>query len=368
MNLSSRISPIDFPIVVSPSIAPINFKYYEAVKNIPIVIVDDSDGKVPREKPPEDFFDVMYKSRENVEEYVPKDKVRLFPQHNPSCKNFGLYYAYKEGFTTAILLDDDVDTSVNPNFLEQVPIGREVYAASVVTPYLWWNPMVQLGKPEFFSRGFPYEYRKLSPTVGEQLRIVVPKFNEGLWMGVPDINGVDKLGHEPEEYAPNPDCNPPYIHTSEYVKVPISIMNIQIARELIPAFYQPPDFDVAPGWKIRRHDDVWSGLFLQYLMGKKGDYMTVGQPMAYHRKAGVIHKEILSENCTNLIQPYLVQILKKAIAEVSESSYIDMAIQLSEAATKIIEQQRIKVPGTFISILAQYFNLTRSWAMMFIDI
>lgn len=355
------------PLIVMPSIRPVQWEYLEPVNQVPVLVVDDTGGKLlrPAVSRSEHQADVIYADRNMITASLPAYTDYLIPEHNPSCKDFGLYYGWKNGFDPIILLDDDVDLRTCPSFLEMVPIHRGVQATEIHAPYAYWNPMIQLGRASFYVRGFPYEYRHVAPMIGFGDQAVTPLFNEGLWMGTPDINGIDKLGHEENEYT----CDdghvfPAYVFMPPAVYTPISIMNIQIARELIPAFYQPPDFEVSPGWRIRRHDDVWSGLFLQILMHLKGDTMTVGLPWVVHTKAGDMLGEIKSENCTNLIQPYLLNLLRQAVQDVEAGPYWKMAVDLSNNALRLLHNN-CHVPGRFFAILGQYFNHTLAWAYLF---
>jgi hypothetical protein len=149
--------------------------------------------------------------------------------------------------------------------------------------------------------------------VDERPRIVL---NEGLWCGTPDINGIDKLHHAHLERATpidDPDRTLVYpdriMGVPEGGRLPLSIMNVQLLAECIPAFWQPPDFALAGGWRIRRHDDVWATLVLSRVLRGGSAILTCGAPLIWHRKAGHALAETLSEHPTNLAQRYLEEAL-----------------------------------------------------------
>lgn len=346
------MSGMDY-IVVMPSIRELPLEYLEPLGDTPVVVVDDSDGVAPRH----DRRNITYVDYAFQDKYLP-GAAEIIPRHNPSCKDFGLYYAYREGFDVAILLDDDCDTRVTPDFLYQVPVGKTVVASPFMSPSGWFNTMLLLGETELWARGYPYEHRAEACTILHQHpQLVEPKFNEGLWTGTPDINGIDKIriGNEGVT-AKREICGRAVLREGQHL--PLSIMNVQLATELIPAFYQPPDYPVGGGFRIRRHDDVWSMYVLKALMDIKGDMATVGGPLIWHRKEGDMIKEALSEHCTNLIQPHLTAIVDKAAQSVESDTYGEMALQLGQYMGFL----SYSLQGAFRTVVADYAQRICRWA------
>lgn len=346
------------PCVVMPSIRQPNLDYLEPLGSTPIVVIDDSNGNIKKDLAP----------HITVLDYADKHKLLgpaswLIPEKNPSCKNLGMYWAWKEGFDTLILLDDDCDCRVTPNFLYEIPIGRDLSFHQVNTRCGWVNTMQCLTNSEgMWSRGFPYEQRHSAITFSESLITVNSKFNEGLWTGTPDINGVDKFITPFVTTQRELTAN---ILVPEEVMLPLSIMNVQLHRDLVPAFYQPPDYSLPGGHRIRRHDDVWSMMVLKHLMDLKGDVATVGGPLVWHRKEGDMTQEMLSEHGTNLIQPYLYRTLEKTsnwfIGSDSSYSYAELARSLSR-----MMGGENRAPGCFMPIIDDYTKRIGAWAELFL--
>jgi hypothetical protein len=345
------------PIVIMPSIRQPNLDYLEPLGDTPVLVIDDSDGNIPKDLAPH-ITVIDYAGRKA---YMGKDEW-LVPKKNPSCKNLGLFYAWKEGYDYAILLDDDCDLRVTPDYLDRIPIGKPDYHQITEDDSFWFNPMELLGEPTLWSRGFPYEHRAQSmPNFVRSQTERISLFNEGLWSGTPDINGLDKFVTDLEVTAERQCSQTVALRPGQML--PLSIMNVQIHRDLIPAFYQPPDYDLPDGYRIRRHDDVWSMMFLKTLMDLKRDTATVGQPIIWHRKEGDPLKEAISEHVTNLIQPHLYDVIKKASKYTSVSaSYAYDAMLLGQYM-----QMRNHAPGIFRSIISDYAARIQAWSKLFME-
>jgi len=361
-------------IVVTPSVRAFDPEYFRPIidADIPHIIIDDSKGQADRsglkEMPNAIYADEKFKYR-----YLGSStSLRiLIPSGNPSCKNFGLYYAWQEGFQRVILLDDDC--KVGETFLDDVPVGKQVIASRVSSNSGWYNTLQQLGRTDLYARGYPYHFRTSVQDYYDEVS-VESSFNEGLWYRTPDINGVDKLakirnGQDGDWYLDEQTTYvyPEYALMTRAQKLPLSIMNVQLDAALIPAFWQPPDYNVYDNFRIRRHDDIWSMMFLKTLMNIVGDLVTVGKPMISHMKAGDTYNEILSEHCTNLIQPYLEKVIEESASSVvlkNERTYAGMAVNLAKTMRNNIV--RTFVPGYFAQILDLYTIAAEKWAELFL--
>jgi hypothetical protein len=337
-----------------PSIRELPLAYLEPLGDTPVIVVDDSDGKAPRhERKHITYVDYAFQDR-----YLPNAS-KIIPRHNPSCKDFGLLFAYREGYDVVILLDDDCDLRVTPDFLDQVPIHKQVMALPFHSSSGWLNTMLLLTHSDgMWARGYPYEHRHEACTISGGAQSVMPRFNEGLWCGTPDINGIDKLNGL--EGVTNPDRRLAHgrVYLGRDQKLPLSIMNVQLDAKLIPAFYQPSDYHMPAGFRVRRHDDVWSMYVLKALMDIRGDVATAGAPMCWHRKEGDMVKEVLSEHYTNLIQPHLTTLIDMVKPYISPGSYGDMAWQLGS----LMRDWARYVPGQFQDVLVDYGAKIQAWA------
>lgn len=353
--------------VVMPSVREFPLAYLEPIltddrHNVQVVVVDDSNGVAPRRP----HKKILYVDHGFQDEYFyarHKNKPGLIPRGNPSCKNFGLYYALREGFEVAILLDDDCDTRITPDFLELVPIGKAVLSYTYETNSRWVNTLDNLTDTDgLFARGFPYEERAFPHGIGKSKRACVPMFNAGLWTGTPDINGIDKLkpdGTMKEGITRMRGLKHASILVPFGKNLPLSVMNVQLSTKLIPAFYQPPDF-ACGDFRVRRHDDVWSMMFLKGLMDLRFEAATFGAPLVWHRKEGDMFKEILAEHATNLIQRVLCNIMQMSVAFMKPTdSYADMAYV---AGMEMMRLSNAFMADDFSRIIEQYAIMICQWA------
>lgn len=341
------------PCVIIPSIRQPNLDYLEPLGSTPIVVIDDSNGNIPKNLAPH-ITVLDYADRRTLMGQAEW----LIPEKNPACKNLGLYWAWKEGFDTLILLDDDCDCRVSPDFLEQIPIGKVVERTTIETDSPWINPLRCLGENEVWARGYPYEYRHFEEHWDYSIDCY-PLFNEGLWTGTADINGIDKLAGTPATRG-RQLVNQALVPSGKML--PLSIMNVQFHRDLVPAFYQPPDYTLPGGHRIRRHDDVWSMMFLKHLMDITGHDVTVGGPLVWHRKEGDMNQEILSEHGANLIQSHLLNTIATASAKIEDNDDLEYA-ELAHAVG--LSMQTTQAPGCFAEIIKDYGSRVVAWAALF---
>ena len=383
--------PRDYLVVV-PSIRPVNLKYLESLREFDIFIADDSHGEVDRgdiareEYKDQGFSKIVLGSDSFKQAYVPGRYLHLFPNGCPSVKALGLYYAYKEGYKAVILVDDDVDTSISKPE-DFMTIDRDTWAEQFQNVSGWFNTLMLLkDNKDIYARGYPYEYRgettEIVSTNRADLEHVLPYFNEGLWVGTPDINGIDKMqmdrdyvrrslagglddGGSPWYIPLNTELSS-RVHIGPGQFLPLSIMNCQIHTSLIPAFYQPPDYQLYGGWRIRRHDDIWSMFFLKLIMDQLELACTVGAPLVWHRKAGDPVTEAISEHNTNLIQRQLCELLVESADETAFYNRSNSAIWLAKTIAEVA-RRKLEMSSRFSVVLDDYFLRCVLWARMFME-
>ena len=119
-------------------------------------------------------------------------------------------------------------------FLDRVPVGRPTEGTVAVSRRAWVNPLSLLTNAEgLCARGYPYEERGPDEAL-TATRTVTPLFNEGLWSGTADINGIDKLaGARATDHERRVTGQ---MIVAPWRNLPLSIMNVQLHRDLAPAF------------------------------------------------------------------------------------------------------------------------------------
>ena len=389
--MEAQYEPEDY-LVVIPSIRPVNPEYLEALKGFDIFIADDSDGKVDRryitEKQYErDGFKMIYLGDQAMRDrLIPRGREHLFARHCPSVKSLGLYFAWKGRYKAVIIIDDDVDTrGVSPE--DFMVIGKPMFVWAFHNESGWFNTLSLLGLPvnpnvDIYARGYPYEFRGETTNIEFSPFLKTSLFNEGLWRGTPDINGIDKLEMHREvvhDRYPDDTGKPWYIDPAlDYSKtasvligqgqhLPLSIMNVQMDVSLIPAFYQPPDYQMYRSYKIRRHDDIWSCYFLKAIMDYLNLPMTAGSPILWHRKAGDPISEVLSEHHTNLIQPYITRTIDRASELLLKDGRIEDIAEISEALALLAVggMDSYNYPSQWHFVMQDYFTNCKEWAQLF---
>jgi hypothetical protein len=350
--------------VVIPSIRNINEAYLEPLRGHKFLVIDDSDGNVSKTGWSLDVSVYDYEDRRRIL----GDSEYLVSKKSPSCKTLGLYIAFKEGYDQCVLLDDDVSLENSPDFLDRNPVGRFVKGLRVDHGSEWVNSTELMSNTEgLYSRGVPYEHRREGKAVvSETPHVARSSFNECMWANTPDINGCDRLREQVLNTGmavndPTRTCDKT-VFLDKGQLLPLSIMSVCLESKLIPAFYQPPD-PVCGRWTIRRHDDVWSGLAVKFLMDRQGDVMSCGQPITLHKKAGDTLRETVSEHVTNLIQPVLLDCFRKADRLMPErvGSYAEEAVRFFELVYKVAAN----APGGYAKVIRDYAHLAKTWARLF---
>ncbi len=178
---------------------------------------------------------------------------------NCSIKNFGLWYAYKNKYDVAIVIDSDC--IVSPGFVKE-------HLKNLKTPGEGWdNPLNNL-TGGFYSRGFPYNKRKMKKWL-----------HMGLWSNATDLYGKDRLGKKLSQDLKDLKGAPEHVSSGAFF--PVSGMNVSFVREAIPYMLFLPVFYFGKE-KFNRHDDIWGGYILQKIAKIKNASFSYGLPSVFH--------------------------------------------------------------------------------------
>lgn len=351
-------------IVVVPSCRNIREEYFASIPNdVPILVVDDSGGKIPT-----DGYNrtVLVFDDYKQKDYCPSGLWDLIPHRNPSCKMFGFVYSLKEGFDTVICLDDDCDTRISPNYMQEFFNVKRMGESSCG----WLNPCASLYTENgdtiypctWHSRGFPYELRgnqMFTTTDLPEMNLEIV-FNEGLWSGFLDVCGIDKIAMKEQTPFQNWNRHPGNILVAKNNFIPCSSMNIQFKTKIIPAYYQPKDYELYGGFRVRRHDDVWSTVFLKTVLGILNLGLSYGGPVVNHVKGGDLHSEVVNEHYTNLIQPWFVKRVQHA-KEMMDGRYTDIVSTTIQLCDWMLASGE-KEPDMYKHIIDDVVNNAMKWA------
>jgi len=303
-------------------------EWIKSLPDIPVIIVDDSNGKIKIDRENTEVFDYKRQEEELGEHY--EYFAKTFHKSS-ACKNFGLWYAYKQGYDYVIMIDSDCNCS--PNFVKDHIKAIEKRGTG------WENNIEAFGNN--FARGFPYSER--------DKEIVL---NMGMWKGQMDINGQDKIDDpelaEPYDYMWYPLGKNQVAHGM----IPLSGMNLIIKREAIPAYFLIPNFDYED-LKFRRCDDIFGGYVFQKLAKLKGDVISYGQPFVYHDSIVIPEEDAEEEKAMNEFDSEFYERVEELneyiIFDKNNYSYVDAFNQFA-----IVMEYRLK--GTKFESLISSFN------------
>ncbi len=318
-------------IVIIPTNRQINPEYLTPLidSGARFIIIDDSEGCVKLDHP-------------QFEVYHWGDRKKMlghldigFPKKNGACRDFGFYIAWKtaEPHEIIIALDDDCKV-YHPDFPRQVEQVLSPTPRPVVTTTgdhlnifdLYQNP------PDYlYPRGFPYssrvDYSGITIKKPENRHVT---FSLGMWKGILDINGIDKIKGPPYN-LPDAELKFHSVIVEKEKLISVCSMNMQFRKELIPAVYQlPMHVEAMPEWVIDRYGDIWGGFILKTLMDIKGDAMAVGEPMITHLKEGNFTRNIWQEHICHLVNDEFIRVLSVIKDSIKPESYLQMMEAICE--------------------------------------
>lgn len=335
----------------------------EIPPEIPIIVSDDSDGKLA--PPPRD--NVYYFDYAAQEAYAGKHYAAM-PHKSAASRNIGHYIAYREGFDVVVALDFDCRT--RPGWLaEHLRNLTKVHDAPALAPVVpggWVNSINQTfaDGQAVYARGYPYELR--TPELAAVRRVGVTgevKLNMGVWDGVLDLNGIDKLhGGEPGDpgrhlgvhLGVEPDRN-----AVASGNLPVCGMNTAFAAELTPAYYFLPDVWVN-GWQLSRHDDIWGGYVAKKLMDLRGDLLAFGGPVVEHTKQTRLERVVVLEQWMHLMSMPFYDLVDAAVAEVAPGPYADMFAHFVDEFRRRVDGHRS--PAHYRAVYAELGDWMARWA------
>jgi len=299
------------------------------------IVIDDTAGSIRVDHP---RFAV----------YTRADRVRLMgrnavaiPSGNGACRDFGFYIAWKEGDADelVIALDDDCVVE-SEEFVRRVldlfEGGEDREAQGQGRHFnifdLYDDPAVR----RQFPRGFPYssrvDYRPWTVRSGATRRI---EMNLGLWKGILDVNAVDRAPAQDDEY-PDASLSHDNVVVPGGALVSLCSGSMQFRRSVIPAIYQlPMNVEVMPGWTINRYGDIWGGYILKTLMDRRGDCLSVGQPLVRHSRLGHASSNVRSEHLAHLVNEEFIELVAQASETLESNEYTVMMAGLREQFVRL---------------------------------
>ncbi len=354
-----RVTPTPPPTIPNPSAARVavvipipndpDWSIFEQIsEDVPIIVVDDSDGHLAT--PPRGnvrFFDYSAQ-RKYMGDHYP-----AIPHKSAATRNFGHYVAYREGYDVIIALD--YDCRAKPNWLADhlAALGPVVDA-----PALRANWINSIEQPGIYARGYPYEYRNAEAAPTAELASGNVALNMGLWDNILDLNGVDKLQRDvPAD--PGPSGGRSQIALGN---IPVCGMNTAFLADLTPAYFFLPDIWIE-GWQLSRHDDIWGGYILKKLMDKRGDLFAYGKPVVEHTKQTNLQRVVTLEQYMHLMAREFFEIVDGAAEAVQPGSYRTMFAHFTEEYRRLADAS--KAPAHYRRAFIELGETMQRWADAF---
>jgi len=295
--------------------------FEELSEDIPIIVVDDSDGKLaPAPRRNVRYFDYSAQ-RAIMGEHYP-----AIPHKSAATRNFGHYLAYREGADVIVALDYDCRT--RSGWLEQHLAALGEVQEAPALEGKWINSVQQ---PGFYARGYPYEYRNDEDSVvRERTATGTVKINMGVWDNVLDLNGIDKVQRDVagKDVPLEPGLRGEENHIA-LGNIPVCGMNTAFSAELTPAYFFLPDLWI-DGWQLSRHDDIWGGYIAKKLMDKRGDLFRFGRPVVEHTRQSNLQRVMVFEHYMHLMASDFYELVDTAADGVRASDYTTMFANFTE--------------------------------------
>lgn len=323
----------------------------EISQDVPIIVCDDSDGKLA--PPPRDnvtYYDYA------AQRDVMGAHYGAIPHKSAASRNFGHVLAYREGYDIIVALDYDCGT--RPGWLAAHLAALTTVQDAPAMAGTWVNPIRQ---PGFYARGYPYEFRNAESAAVPALASGEVKLNVGLWDNILDLNGIDKFQAEPP-YGPG-------IYHETIValgNVPICGMNTAFRTEITPAYFFLPDVWI-DGWHLSRHDDIWGGYIVKKLMDLRGDLLSFGQPVVEHTRQSNLERVCVMEHYMHLMAMAFFGVVDAAVERVSPAygpdGYAEMFGAFADAF--LVEVDRAALPAHYRRCFAELGGWMARWAGCF---
>jgi hypothetical protein len=296
------------PIAVFPSNREVDGSILDALPGIDIAIVEASGFSRPvRDDPRVHILSLEQQSNDFF-----GDDSDLLGYGSAALRNYGVWWAYHNGYDLVINLDDDCwpEEGFVERYLSILVDGEE---ASLLTSNTGWVSTLHRESPDepWYPRGFPYEERLNGHRQRTYSReIVRPVVHMGLWDGTPDLNAVDKYSYG--SLLPLALSRGLYATASMYL--PVCAMNFACLRDWAPFIYQIPWTQFGPTMPLHRYDDIIGGLMAAAIARLEHAYISFGPPFVDHRKKDndlMVHA--VAENFGNVLVSRLAYLLDRAV-------------------------------------------------------
>ena len=213
---------------------------------------------------------IEYLDIDKQNKIIPKPLLKMFDYNTPDRTILGGMLSYIRGAQRIIALDDD-NFVTDADFIGwHDDVGKTKNRQLIQSDTGWFNVHDVLESDvEFYPRGFPFwqRHNKVKVSIAAaRIRAVV---NQGLVLGDPDIDAIQRLAHPINATRMRNTYEPQFGLRNTWS--PFNYQNTCLARELIPCYFRPKSG--------LRNADIWTAYIFNKLAGHMGDVITFGQPL-----------------------------------------------------------------------------------------
>lgn len=201
---------------------------------------------------------------------IPKPLLKMFDYNTPDRTILGGMLAYIRGAQRVIAVDDDNYVTEADFVGWHSEVGKSKNKQLISSDTGWFNVHESLDADvEFYPRGYPFgeRYKRVKVEISyARKRTIV---NQGLVLGDPDIDAIQRLAHPINAKRMNAKYEEQYGLLSTWS--PFNYQNTCLYRELIPCYFRPKSG--------LRNADIWTAYIFNRLAEHMGDVITFGQPL-----------------------------------------------------------------------------------------
>jgi hypothetical protein len=183
----------------------------------------------------------------------------------------------------ALRLGAEIIISVND---DDIPMGKdyfnmfrsnlmESYNGVQLTSSSGWVNVGDLLFPRVYHRGFPYQEREKEPCKTAPITNVKVGISEGIVMGDPDVDAVDRVASNPRVLSAS-DILRNGIVVCHNCFSPFNNENTAYRREIAPVMMLPVG--------LGRADDIFSAYVAERILADTDYYIHHGQPFAWQQR------------------------------------------------------------------------------------
>jgi len=329
---------------------------YKGREEIKGYIIGDIKTPDIEKYPNTDYMKVQDQS-DFIESLVGRDRFpaywRIFQENNCQRRIIGFLKAVYDGCEYIVALDDDNFPREGEDLIsEHVNVLESKSFRTISSSLKYINSLELLEKniPNVhpYVRGYPIHLRgepEYSFDIVENGKIGC---NIGLWEGDPDIEVLSRLQYD-NLRTKALSMTPLGIYPETYTSM--CLQNISFRSEYLLFQYEFPMNINISGLSLQRYDDIWSGYICKKLLDQLGVYMTIGPPIALHKRN--IHN-IISDFLNEYWGQFINLFFFTAIQEIKLEEKIDPLKMYVELVNKLYRSLHFIDPQ-----IQSYFN--RVW-------